>query len=75
MREARVERLGRFVELDLVGEGFMRGLVRGLAGALAEVGLRRRRPEWVAEVLALRDRRLAARTAPAAGLTLVDVEY
>ena len=75
MREARVERRGRFVELELVGEGFLRGLVRGLAGALAEVGLRRRGPQWLAEVLALRDRRLAARTAPAAGLTLVHVEY
>ena len=75
MRDARVGRHGRFVDLELVGEGFLRGLVRGLAGALAEVGLRRRRPEWVAEVLVLRDRRLAARTAPAAGLTLVGVEY
>ena len=75
MREARVERRGRFVELELVGEGFLRGLVRGLAGALAEVGLGRRSPGWLEEALTSRDRRLAARTAPAAGLTLVHVEY
>jgi hypothetical protein len=29
----------------------------------------------VEEVLAARDRRLAAKTAPARGLTLIDVEY
>ena len=75
MRVARAERRDRFVELDLVGEGFLRGLVRSLAGALAEVGLRRRPPSWVGELLLARDRRLAPRTAPAAGLTLVAVQY
>ena len=54
---------------------FLRGLARGIAGALAEVGLRRRQPEWVGEVLAARDRRLAPRTAPAGGLYLVEGIY
>ncbi len=75
VREARVGRHGRFVELELVGEGFLRGQVRGLAGGLAEVGRGRRPPGWLAQVLAARDRRLAPRTAPAAGLTLVEVLY
>ena len=75
MREAGVRRTGRFVELELVGEGFLRGLVRGIAGGLAEVGRGRRPPGWLAEALAARDRRLAPRTAPAAGLTLVEVLY
>ena len=75
MREASVRRSGEIVELDLVAEGFLRGLVRGVAGALAEVGLGRQEPVWVAEVLAARDRRLAARAAPAGGLALGSVEY
>jgi len=75
VREVRVGRRGRFVELELVGEGFLRGLVRGLAGGLAEVGRGRRPPEWMGEALAARDRRLAPRTAPAGGLTLVEVLY
>ncbi|HXM73007.1 MAG TPA: tRNA pseudouridine(38-40) synthase TruA [Candidatus Dormibacteraeota bacterium] len=75
MRSARVLRRGEFVELELVAEGFLRGLARGIAGALAEVGRGRRPPEWVGEVLAARDRRRAARTAPAGGLTLVEVIY
>ncbi|HSR22363.1 MAG TPA: tRNA pseudouridine(38-40) synthase TruA, partial [Candidatus Eisenbacteria bacterium] len=75
LREARVGRHGRFVELDLLGDGFLRGLVRGIAGGLAEVGRGRRPPPWLGEILAARDRRLAPRTAPAAGLTLVEVLY
>ena len=75
MRSAEVRRVGDFVELELEAEGFLRGLVRGIAGALAEVGSGRRPPEWVGEVLASRDRKRAARTAPARGLTLMAVEY
>jgi tRNA pseudouridine38-40 synthase len=75
MRSAKVERRGEFVELELVAEGFLRGLVRSIAGALADVGTGRREPEWVGEVLTARDRRLAPRTAPAGGLTLMEVIY
>ena len=75
MRSATVTRRGEFVELELVAEGFLRGLARGIAGALAEVGLGRRPPEWVGRVLRARDRQKAARTAPAGGLTLMEVIY
>ena len=75
MRSATVTRRGDYVELELVAEGFLRGLARSIAGALAEVGLGRRSPRWVGEVLRARDRRLAARTAPAGGLTLMEVVY
>jgi tRNA pseudouridine38-40 synthase len=75
MRSARVVRRGDVVELELVAEGFLRGLARSIAGALAEVGRGRRPPEWVGEVLGARDRRRAARTAPAGGLTLMEVIY
>jgi len=75
MRSARVTRYGEVVELELVAEGFLRGLARSIAGALAEVGRGRRPPEWVGEVLGARDRRKAAKTAPAGGLTLMEVIY
>jgi tRNA pseudouridine38-40 synthase len=75
MRSASVARRGDYVELELVAEGFLRGLARSIAGALAEVGLGRRPPRWVGEVLRARDRRLAPRTAPAGGLTLLEVIY
>ena len=75
MRSAHVARHGDFVEVELVAEGFLRGLVRSIAGALAEVGLGRRSPDWVGKVLQARDRRQAPRTAPAGGLTLMEVVY
>jgi tRNA pseudouridine38-40 synthase len=75
MRSTRVVRRGDFVELELVAEGFLRGQVRSIAGALTEVGRGERPPEWVAEVLQARDRRRAPRTAPAGGLTLMEVIY
>jgi len=75
MRSATVRRRGEFVELELVAEGFLRGLARSIAGALAEVGLGRRPAGWVGEILRARDRRLAPKTAPAGGLTLMEVIY
>ena len=79
MRAATVRRSGEFIELELEAEGFLRGLVRGIAGALAEVGSGRRPPGWVGELLAARDRRRTAadlvKTAPARGLTLLEVIY
>ena len=75
MRSARVFRRGDFVELELVAEGFLRGLARSIAGALADVGRGVRPPEWVGDVLQARDRRQAPRTAPAGGLTLMEVIY
>lgn len=75
MRSAKVTRRGDYVELELVAEGFLRGLARSIAGALAEVGRGRRPAGWVGEVLSARDRGLAPKTAPAGGLTLVEVIY
>lgn len=73
--EARVERREPFVELDILGDGFLRGMVRCIAGGLAEVGRGRRPAAWLGEILTAEDRALAPRTAPAAGLTLVEVLY
>src|SRR6267143_2589523 len=75
MYSANVIRRGDFVELELVAEGFLRGMVRSIAGALGEVGRGERPPSWVREILRASDRRRAPRTAPAGGLTLMEVIY
>jgi len=75
MRSATVSRRGDFVELELVAEGFLRGMVRSIAGALAEVGRGRKPAGWLGDALRARDRHLAPRTAPAGGLTLMEVIY
>jgi tRNA pseudouridine38-40 synthase len=66
---------GTEIRLGFEGDGFLRHMVRNLVGTLVEVGLGRRPPEWLAEVLAAQDRAAAGRTAPACGLVLEWVRY
>jgi tRNA pseudouridine38-40 synthase len=61
--------------LRVQGDGFLRHMVRNIAGTLVEVGLDRWPPSRVAEILASRDRTQAGPTAPAHGLFLVRVDY
>lgn len=61
--------------LQVAGEGFLRHMVRILAGTLLDVGLGRTPASEVAAILAARDRTRAGRTVPAHGLTLVRVDY
>jgi tRNA pseudouridine38-40 synthase len=66
---------GGEVHLVAEGSGFLRHMVRNLAGTLIEVGLGRRAPGSMEALLAARDRREAGPTAPAEGLTLEHVHY
>lgn len=70
-----VRRAGDFVVIDVCGNAFLHHMVRNITGTLALVGLGKQPVEWVAEVLAGRDRRQAGMTAPAGGLYFVGPEY
>ncbi len=63
------------VVLDVEGSGFLRHMVRAIAGTLVRVGRRERPAAWVGEVLASRDRGTAGANAPASGLFLESVSY
>ncbi len=60
---------------EVEGPAFLKHMVRNLVGTLVEVGYGQRSPADIQRLLASRDRRLAGRTAPAHGLTLVSVKY
>jgi tRNA pseudouridine38-40 synthase len=66
---------GRFVVFEIVANGFLRHMVRAIAGTLVEVGDGRRQPGCVPHILASNDRAQAGPTAPAQGLVLVCVKY
>ncbi len=70
-----VERRGETVTVETDSRSFLHHQVRNIVGSLAEVGRGRRPPDWIAEVLAARDRRQAGPSAPACGLYLVAVDY
>lgn len=61
--------------LDVEGTAFLKHMVRNIVGTLVEVGKGRQGPGWVGEVLASQDRTRAGPTAPAQGLTLLEVLY
>ena len=61
--------------LDVEGDGFLRHMVRTMAGTLVEIGSGQRRPEDVDAMFTARSRDAAGKTAPAQGLTLVRVSY
>ncbi len=65
----------RLVTCEIVGDGFLRHMVRNIVGTLVEIGRGRRPVEWMATVLESRDRQEAGPTAPAEGLILVSVAY
>jgi len=54
---------------------FLHHMVRNILGSLVEIGLGERPVEWMRELLAARDRKLAGITAPAAGLVLTRIEF
>ncbi|MEZ5572373.1 MAG: tRNA pseudouridine(38-40) synthase TruA [Halioglobus sp.] len=70
-----VGRRGELVILEITANAFLHHMVRNIAGALLAVGDQRRSVDWIEELLFGRDRTVAAETAPAAGLYLVDVRY
>jgi len=70
-----LSREGDEIHIAARARSFLHHQVRNMAGTLKLVGLGRWRPKDVARALAARDRRAGGPTAPAAGLTLVEIRY
>jgi tRNA pseudouridine38-40 synthase len=70
-----VERRGPLVVLSICANAFLHHMVRNIVGCLVYVGAGRQPVEWMAHLLAARDRRRAAPTFAADGLYLSAIAY
>jgi len=75
MHFIHVYREGERVLIDLSANAFLHHMVRNIAGVLMEIGAGKCESDWTKKLLDLRDRTLAAATAPADGLYLGGVYY
>lgn len=64
-----------FVRFDFTANAFLHHMVRNIVGSLVYVGAGRQPPDWIASLLAARDRTLAAPTFSADGLYLAGADY
>lgn len=70
-----VEKEGDLITIRITGNGFLYNMVRIIAGTLLEVGNGKRKPEEIAEILEKKDRSATGPTAPACGLTLMEIAF
>ena len=70
-----IRRQSENVIIEVSGDGFLYNMVRIIVGTLTEVGLGKKRPEDVRNIIESRDRQKAGHTAPAEGLYLVEIYY
>jgi len=64
-----------WIFINCQANAFLHHMVRNILGSLLQIGCGDRPAEWMQELLAARDRKLAGITAPAAGLVLMRIEY
>ncbi len=67
--------VGDEISFTIEGTAFLKHMVRNIVGSLVDVGKSRQPPSWMQKVLESRDRTQAGPTAPAHGLTLVEIFY
>ena len=75
LEKITIEKNGEEIRLRFTGNGFLYHMVRILTGTLIEVGMNKKKPEDMDEILASLNRDKAGFTAPAQGLFLINVEY
>lgn len=70
-----IKRYNEEIWFEISGDGFLYNMVRIIIGTLLEIGLGKRPKDDVKKIIKSRDRKRAGFTAPAKGLTLVEVYY
>lgn len=75
LTDVKIEQEGEKISFQVSGNGFLRYMVRTIVGTLLEVGRGKITPEQIAQILASAKRTQSGPTAPAHGLTLLNINY
>jgi tRNA pseudouridine38-40 synthase len=75
LRQLDIRREGDMLVFDVSADAFLHHMVRNLIGCLVYVGKGKYPPQWLADVLSSRDRKLAAPTFAPDGLYLRRIQY
>lgn len=75
VKEIQIEKNEDRITIRITGEGFLYNMVRIIAGTLMDIGGGLYPPEKIQEILEAKDRKKAGPTAPARGLTLMEIQY
>lgn len=70
-----IERRNDFIIIRIIANSFLHQMVRIIVGTLVEVGLGKRKPNDILQILESKQRKFAGKTAPAKGLYLTKVNY
>ncbi|MEX5213151.1 MAG: tRNA pseudouridine(38-40) synthase TruA [Nitrospiraceae bacterium] len=75
VRQLSIRTESELIRIEVYADRFLKQMVRAIVGTLVEVGLGKRTPASLRDILAARDRSVAGKTAPAHGLFLIRVDY
>ena len=75
VKAASFSKEGSLIRFEITADRFLRNMVRAVVGSLLEVGLGKRSPEWIQELIRSKSRSKAGASAPAKGLSLTAVNY
>lgn len=75
MMEIAIHQRGAYWRIEFEANAFLHHMIRNIMGCLVQVGLGRKPPEWMAEVLAARNRKVAAPTFSPDGLYFLGPRY
>lgn len=75
IRDIKITNYNGFVQIEVSGNGFLLNMVRIIVGTLVEVGVHKRNPEAIKEILESKNRENSGLKVPGKGLMLKNLEY
>ena len=75
LMEITFSKRGSYWRIEFEANAFLHHMIRNIMGCLVQIGQGKQPPEWMAEVLAARDRRAAAPTFSPDGLYFLGPQY